>query len=97
MSLGATVRSGCGVEQFSLPYTVYGPGRARLSGMLSGVRATPPASTRTRTRNCVSPEPVGALIAVRERTILIVPSVLYELAGSAGDAVARRPPDVPVP
>src|SRR3989442_1733628 len=64
---------------------LYVPERPRSSGILSGVRATAPPSTRMRTRNCVSCRPTAGLpMALRGMTMLIVPSALKPLAGSAG-------------
>src|SRR2546422_789759 len=64
---------------------LYVPERPRPSGILSGVRATAPPSTRMRTRNCVSCRPTAGLpMALRGMTMLIVPSALKPLAGSAG-------------
>src|SRR4029077_6881367 len=71
--------------QFSLPLMVYWPAGARLSGMLSGVKEAAPASTRMRTKKWLSVVPgAGLPITLRGMTMLIVPSALKPLAGSAG-------------
>ncbi|PYU47997.1 MAG: hypothetical protein DMG53_07400 [Acidobacteria bacterium] len=86
--------------QFSLPTMVYVPARDRLSGMLSGVNEAAPVSTRMRTRNWVSCcVGIGLPIAIRGTTMLIVPSALKPLAGSAAVPGLRGNADgfVPVP
>src|SRR2546422_2800760 len=64
---------------------LYVPERPRPSGILSGVTAITAPSTRMRTRNWVSCCPgVGLPMTLRGMTMLIVPSALKPLAGSAG-------------
>ena len=82
-------RLGCGVEQFSLPFTVYAPVRARLSGMLSGVSEPPVPFTLMRVRKADSLSPAFSSNPERGTTILIVPSTVYPLAGSAAVALPR--------
>src|SRR5467141_940875 len=73
------------VAQNSLPKMVYVPAGVVLSGILSGVSAMTPPSTRLRARNLVSCWPTAGLpMALRGTMMLIVPSELKPLAGSAG-------------
>src|SRR5467141_867549 len=81
MAVGAVQEA----AQFSLPLILYWPAGVRLSGMLSGVKEAAPASTRMRTKKWLSVVPGSGLpIALRGMMMLIVPSALKPLAGSAG-------------
>src|ERR1044072_7468492 len=82
-------------SQKALPFTVYEPVGARLSGMLSGVIVpTTARSTAILVRNPVRFCPTcGLPIPLLGMTMVIVPSALKLLAASAGvSAVASTRP-----
>src|SRR5258705_4652749 len=75
--------------QEALPTIVYSPEGVRLSGQLSGVMT--PAVTLIKKESSCSPMP-GLPTPLRGTTMVIVPSAVKLLSGSAGDNV---PPSGP--